>query len=168
MKISGLALKKLIKEQLTDLSSGNEKISCPSATQDIKMNTDNRNAARENHSYGPLNPAKPSIEFWQSIAEKWNATTDEAMSSRCANCVAFDESPRMKDCMPLVDEELDRKFPDDVPGLDKSQHPIQFGYCWMHHFKCLSVRTCDTWAGGGPITDNETSNKWQTKTGVDT
>ena len=25
----------------------------------------------------------------------------------------------------------------------------RLGYCWMHHFKCHSARTCDTWAKGG-------------------
>ena len=28
----------------------------------------------------------------------------------------------------------------------------RLGYCWMHHFKCHSARTCYTWAAGGPIT----------------
>jgi hypothetical protein len=163
MKISIKALRKIIKEQLQDFEADVETISCPLATRDIKANTNNRNTTRDNHSYGPLNPAKPSIEFWQPIAEKWSATVDEAMSSRCANCIAFDISPRMKECMPLIDEGLDKKFPDDVPGFNQKKYPIQFGYCWMHHFKCLSARTCDTWAGGGPITDSDTSNKWQAK-----
>lgn len=35
------------------------------------------------------------------------------------------------------------------------------GYCWMHHFKCHSARTCRTWAKGGPIDTNETSYTWE-------
>ena len=35
------------------------------------------------------------------------------------------------------------------------------GYCWMHHFKCHSARTCYTWAAGGPISDNKVSMEWQ-------
>jgi hypothetical protein len=138
-------------------------VACPLAVRNIRINTDNRNATRDNHFYGPLNPAKRSISFWQLIAKKWNATPEEAMTSRCANCVAFDISPRIKDCMPLVDEGLSSKFSDDIPGFDQTKRPIQFGYCWMHHFKCLSARTCDTWAPGGPITSDETSNMWQKK-----
>ena len=33
----------------------------------------------------------------------------------------------------------------------------------MHHFKCHSARSCDTWAKGGPITENEKSISWQEK-----
>lgn len=136
---------------------------CPPATQDIDLNTKNRNLTRDKHNYGPLNPAEPSDSYWEDLAQKWNGTKKEAMTSRCSNCVAFDVSPRMKECMPLVDEGLDEKFGDDLPGFDLDEAKLEFGYCWMHHFKCLSARTCDTWAGGGPIDDDEKSFEWQSK-----
>ena len=136
---------------------------CPKATQDIELNTKNRNSTRDNHNYGPLNPSKPSDKYWEEIAESWNATIEEAMDSRCYNCVAFDISPRMKDCMPLVDEGLNEKYGKDIPGFDLKKNKLEFGYCWMHHFKCLSARTCDTWAGGGPINEDDTSYEWQDK-----
>jgi hypothetical protein len=69
----------------------------------------------------------------------------------------------MKECMPLVDKGLDKKFGKDLPGFDLDEYKLEFGYCWMHHFKCLSARTCDTWAGGGPIEEDETSYEWQEK-----
>lgn len=122
---------------------------CPKATQDLKLNTDNRNATIEEYHYGPLNPNEPNEEFWQKIADKWDGTPEEAKKSLCGNCVAFDTSPRMKKCMTVVDEQI--------------KGPGEFGYCWMHHFKCHSRRTCTTWAAGGPITDNETSFKWHKK-----
>ena len=139
------------------------KVDCPPATQDIEINTENRNSTRDNHNYGPLNPDKPSEDYWGDLAEKWDATMDEAMSSRCANCVAFDISPRMKDCMPLVDDGLEEKFGGDLPGFDTDEYGLEFGYCWMHHFKCLSARSCDTWAGGGPIDEDDKSHEWQKK-----
>ena len=40
---------------------------CPKATQDIETNTKNRNKTRENHQYGPLNPSKPSEEYWKKL-----------------------------------------------------------------------------------------------------
>ena len=49
-----------------------------------------------------------------------------------------------------------------MPG-EVSDDSGQLGYCWMHHFKCHSKRTCDTWAKGGPITKNEVSDNWQEK-----
>tara|TARA_R110000772_G_scaffold249225_1_gene363405 strand:- start:346 stop:894 length:549 start_codon:yes stop_codon:yes gene_type:complete len=136
---------------------------CPPATEDIDLNTKNRNSTRDDHSYGPLNPAEPSEGYWEDIAKKWNSTVDEAMTTRCSNCVAFDVSPRMKECMPLVDDGVEGKFGKELPGFDLEEYSLEFGYCWMHHFKCLSARTCDTWAGGGPIDLDKESLKWQSK-----
>ena len=48
-----------------------------------------------------------------------------------------------------------------MPG--SVQEDGELGYCWMHHFKCHSARTCYTWAAGGPITDDEVSAEWQEK-----
>jgi hypothetical protein len=48
-----------------------------------------------------------------------------------------------------------------MPG--SVQEDGQLGYCWMHHFKCHSERTCFTWAAGGPINEDETSYEWQDK-----
>jgi len=135
------------------------KMECPEATQDLSLNTKNRNATRDNHAYGPLNPAQPSEEYWESLAKKWKSSVEEAKASRCANCVAFDISPRMKECMPVVDEKLHWSYY-SMPGFDADP---EFGYCWMHHFKCFNARSCDTWASGGPIKDDETSYQWQEK-----
>lgn len=120
--------------------------SCPPATQNIELNTKNRNATIENHMYGPLNIDEPD-DYWDKIAAKWDTSVKAARQSLCGNCVAFDVSPAMKECMP-------GEVSDDSGEL---------GYCWMHHFKCHSARTCDTWAKGGPITDNKVSQEWQDK-----
>ena len=47
-----------------------------------------------------------------------------------------------------------------MPGVT-SDEDGKLGYCWMHHFKCHSARTCDTWAKGGPITTDKVSEGWQ-------
>jgi len=122
------------------------KMECPPATQDVAINTKNRNLTIEKYGYGPLNVDEPG-DFWENIAKKWNTTVAAAKKSKCGNCVAFDESPRMKKCM---------------PG-ETSDGEGTLGYCWMHHFKCHSARTCDTWAKGGPITKNSVSEEWQMK-----
>ena len=54
--------------------------------------------------------------------------------SLCANCIAFDISPRMKECI-----------------LVASDGEGELGYCWMHDFKCHSRRTCNTWAKGSIV-----------------
>ncbi len=123
-----------------------KELACPRATQDLKLNTKNRNAAiKAKHiQYGPLNLSDE--EYWEEYAKKWGPTTtaEEAKKSNCSNCIAFDVSPRMKKCMPLEGD---------------------LGYCWMHDFKCHKDRTCYTWAAGGPIDDDKTSKENQMRGG---
>ena len=121
-----------------------KEMACPRATQDLELNTKNRDSAvkAEHIQYGPLN--LDDEEYWERYAARWNTTAEVAKKSNCSNCIAFDISPRMDKCMPL---ELD----DDG----------RLGYCWMHHFKCHSARTCYTWAKGGPITDDKRSKENQ-------
>jgi hypothetical protein len=126
--------------------------SCPRATKDLKYNTLNRNKAiREKWiQYGPVNIS--DNKYWQRLAKHWNTTPAVAKESRCGNCVAFDISPKMLECM-TVGQPSERI--EDKDGY--------LGYCWMHHFKCHSARTCYTWAAGGAITTNEQSREWQRK-----
>ena len=122
------------------------KLACPKPTQDLELNTKNRNSAiqAEHIQYGPLNLADE--KYWVRAAKHWKTEPEVAKESNCSNCVAFDLSPRMKECMP-----------------GSVQEDGELGYCWMHHFKCHSARTCYTWADGGPITDDSVSAGWQNK-----
>jgi hypothetical protein len=126
---------------------GEAELPCPKATQDLELNTNNRDKAIEAEyiKYGPLNLSDE--QYWEDLGEHWNTTADVAKKSKCGNCVAFDISPRMDDCMPGQVSDKDGRL----------------GYCWMHHFKCHSARTCRTWAAGGPITEDKTSYEWQEK-----
>ena len=97
---------------------------CPPATQDLELNTKNRDSAiKAKHiQYGPLNLTDE--DYWVRLAEHWETTVEVAKNSNCGNCAAFDISPRMDDCMPgSIDEEG------------------RLGYCWMHNFKCHSTRS---------------------------
>ena len=116
----------------------------------MELNTKNRNASikAEHIQYGPLNLSDEG--YYERLAKHWNTEVDVAKKSKCSNCAAFDISPRMDECMP-------------GPVSDESG---RLGYCWMHHFKCHSARSCDTWAMGGPIDENEKSFKWQEKSGI--
>ena len=122
-------------------------MACPVATQDLEVNTKNRDASikADYIKYGPLNLSDEG--YWEEYAKKWGDTTspEEAKNSNCSNCIAFDISPRMEKCMP-------GQVSDDSGRL---------GYCWMHNFKCHSARTCRTWAKGGPITKDSVSYDWQ-------
>ena len=127
-----------------------EEMKCPPATQDVKINTTNRDATIKNFNYGPLNVDEPG-DYWKDIAKYWKTTEEAAKKSQCGNCVAFDISPRMDECM---------------PG-ETSDDNGRLGYCWMHHFKCHSARSCHTWAKGGPITEDEKSYDWQKRAKMD-
>ena len=119
---------------------------CPAAAKDIELNTKNRDSTIKKFMYGPLNIDEPG-DYWQKVAKKWETSERAAKKSLCGNCVAFDVSPRMKECMP-----------GEVSDKDG-----ELGYCWMHHFKCHSARTCTTWATGGPINKDNVSKDWQEK-----
>lgn len=152
MKIALSRLRRIIKEEakkvvrLRVVSGGDDAGSCPLPTQDLELNTKNRNAAirAEHIEYGPLN--LNDEEYWEHLADHWNTTVEVAKQSKCGNCAAFDISPRMDDCMP-----------------GRIQKDGELGYCWMHKFKCHSERSCYTWAAGGPIEEDEVSYDWQNK-----
>ncbi len=119
-------------------------MACPLPTQDLKLNTRNRNSAikADYIKYGPLNLTDKG--YWELAADHWNTTVEVAKESKCKNCVAFDISERMLECMP-----------------GSVQDGGYLGYCWMHNFKCHSERTCYTWAAGGPIDTDKVSYEWQ-------
>lgn len=157
MRITSRQLRRIIKEELQHLWEQTKNLVCPAPTQDLELNTKNRDEAiRAKHiQYGPLNLSDD--EYWSRVAEHWNTTTDVAKDSRCANCAAFDLSPRMSDCMPgliMTREEIELAIKNNEPWET-------LGYCWMHSFKCHSARVCYTWAAGGPISENDISQSWQ-------
>ena len=121
---------------------------CPPATQNVELNTKNRDAAfqAEHIKYGPLSVDEPG-DYYEKSAKYFDTSVEAVLSTKCGNCVAFDISPRMLECMP-----------GEVTDKDG-----MLGYCWMHHFKCHSARTCRTWAKGGPIEEDDVSASWQEK-----
>lgn len=124
---------------------GQEKQDCPPATQDIAINLENRQEAIDVAMYGPLNPNEPSEEYWGRLASVWDVDPDEAKTSVCGNCAAFDITTSMKDC--IAEGVGDEADPFDV--IDAGE----IGYCRAFKFKCASARTCSAWISGGPITD---------------
>ena len=129
--------------------SGLDKQSCPPATQDIEINLENRQDAIDVADYGPLNPEQPG-DFWESLAASWDVPVEEAQSSVCGNCAAFDITAAIKDCIA------------DGIGEDSADDPFdvidagELGYCRAFKFKCAAARTCSAWIAGGPITDEDT------------
>ena len=140
--------RKFLKEEIKITIGKAMDLVCPPATQDVELNTKNRDAAfqAEHIKYGPLSVDEPG-DYYEKHAEYFDTTVEAVLSTKCGNCVAFDISPRMLECMP-----------GEVTDKDG-----MLGYCWMHHFKCHSARTCRTWAKGGPIKEDDVSASWQEK-----
>ena len=123
---------------------------CPPATQDIKLNLDNRQKAIDDYGYGPLNPDLPNTKFWMKKVDEWNLdSVDEAKQSLCGNCAAFDQRQKTLDC---IAQGIDKDNPADAEATINAG---DLGYCKFLKFKCASRRTCDAWVTGGPITDKE-------------
>jgi hypothetical protein len=129
---------------------------CPLATVDVALNTKNRNIAIEERGYGPMNPAEPNKSFWQGIAELWDISIDEAKSSRCANCAAFIQTPKMLACIEdhlgLDDDYAAAGKADMQKNRARTLDAADLGYCQLFAFKCAADRTCRAWLFGGPIT----------------
>ena len=118
---------------------------CPEATLDVAENTKNRDWTIDNYGYGPMNPDAPNMEFWEQKAEIFGTDVEEAMTARCGNCAAFDQSCSIIDCMAKGINEEGAADPYQV-----IQHG-NLGYCQLFKFKCAGARTCDAWVHGGPI-----------------
>ena len=128
---------------------------CPPATQDIALNTKNRDRTIRMFDYGPPNPAQPSNWFWKKIASRWSQNPsaeqiEETKTMRCGNCGVFDVSPRMRACMP-------RGYQPDAYEVAAMTSGAVLGYCWAHNFKCASTRTCATWVQGPAISTDARS-----------
>jgi hypothetical protein len=128
--------------------SGLEKDACPVATQDVELNLTNRAEAIEIAMYGPLNPGDPSEDYWEKIADVWDVSVEEAQTTRCGNCAAFDITAAIKDCIAEGIGEDSADDPFDV--IDAGE----LGYCRAFKFKCAAARTCSAWIAGGPIQDD--------------
>ncbi|ANH49258.1 high potential iron-sulfur protein [Freshwater phage uvFW-CGR-AMD-COM-C203] len=133
---------------LTPAVSALLKASCPTATQDVRVNLKNRKKAIDDASYGPLNPSEANKAYWDKIAEEWSVSPEEAKKQRCGNCAAFIQTSAMKECITGGLAQGDtRETAWDVTDAG------ELGYCEAFDFKCASERTCRAWIVGGPITD---------------
>jgi hypothetical protein len=161
------------------LKEAEEEMKCPVATQDITVNLEHRQKAIDEYGYGPLNPNNPNIKFWKKKMEEWNLDSmEEAKSSRCNNCAAFNITTKMLNCIekgivsgekevtvePKMSEgedvvPVEEPETDDTEGAEKDAWDTieagKLGYCTFLKFKCAGSRTCNAWVAGGPIKDKK-------------
>jgi hypothetical protein len=121
-----------------------EKRAIPEAITDIHVNLENRQHAIDEYLYGPMNPDEPG-DYWERLGEVWGVPADEASTTRCGNCAAFN-----------VKEDIVEAIADNISdeGEDVAE-AAGLGYCELFQFKCASARSCSAWLTGGPLTDDE-------------
>ena len=87
MKITHRKLRTVIREELSRLWEQAKDFVCPEPTQDLELNTKNRNSAIEAEyiQYGPLNLSDEA--YWKRAADHWKTIPEVAKNSRCYNCV---------------------------------------------------------------------------------
>ena len=70
-------MKLLIENWRKFINEAKDKIECPEPTQDLELNTKNRDRCRKDADYGPMNPLKKSMGYWKLAAGKWAGATPE-------------------------------------------------------------------------------------------
>ncbi len=116
---------------------------CPVATHDLEVNVKNRQAAIDNHHYGPANPDEPG-DYWKVAAKQWGINEKTARTMTCGNCAAFNITDAMYKC--IHDGMGEQAFEEE-----KTRKAADLGYCNFLHFKCAGTRSCELWVTGGPI-----------------
>ena len=133
--------------KLIDILNEVELNQCPSPTQNIELNLENRQKAINKFGYGPLNPNESNKKFWLAKVDMWKLDSiEEAKKSICGNCAAFDITAKTLDCIAKgIGDDSGTEDPFDVIDAGK------LGYCRFLKFKCAAARTCDAWVVGGPL-----------------
>ena len=109
-----------------------------------------------------MNPNEANMDYWREISKTWRNSPEQAKKSRCGNCSAFIQTPKMLACiesgLEMNGEEMDAWEVIDAGDL---------GYCEVFDFKCASKRTCEAWIAGGPITEDEYDGNDKSASGRD-
>lgn len=114
------------------------------AIEDVHVNLENRNHAIDEYGYGPLSPKENNEEFWNDKADLWKTTIEEAKKSRCYNCAAFNQTPKV---LKAIGDALG-------PVGNKIVEKADLGFCEFFKFKCAGERTCDAWITNGPLKES--------------
>jgi len=117
-----------------------EKRAIPESITNIHLNLKNRQHAIDEYLYGPMNPEEPG-DYWQRLGDVWKVDADEAATTRCGNCAAFNRKPEMV-------EAIADAISDEGDAVTDAAY---LGYCELFDFKCAAARSCSAWLTGGPL-----------------
>jgi hypothetical protein len=119
-----------------------EKRAIPAAITDLHLNVQNRQHAIDEYLYGPMNPEMPG-DYWQRLGDVWGVSADEAATTRCHNCAAFNMTSEIQGA-------IAEAIGDGGAAVVEA---AELGYCELLAFKCAADRSCSVWLTGGPIAD---------------
>lgn len=119
-----------------------EKRAIPAAITDLHLNVQNRQHAIDEYLYGPMNPDMPG-DYWQRLGDVWGVSADEAATTRCHNCAAFNMTSEIQGA-------IAEAIGDGGAAVVEA---AELGYCELLAFKCAADRSCSVWLTGGPIAD---------------
>ena len=128
---------------------------CPLCTQYRDINLANHYVAIKMANLGPADPRQPETAYWQAKMTKWGVPEGEARSRLCMNCEHYIATSEMLACVKsgpgarLKASDVVSTWA-DIPGLPAA-------VCNRYNITCNSIRTCDDWEAGGPITDSSQS-----------
>lgn len=117
-----------------------EKRAIPEAITDLHINIENRQHAIDEYLYGPMNPEEPG-DYWERLGEVWDVPAEEAFTTHCDNCAAFNITPEIRTAIADAIGE----------GGEEVVTSADLGYCELFQFKCAAARSCSAWLVGGPI-----------------
>jgi len=117
-----------------------EKRAIPEAITDLHVNLENRQHAIDEYLYGPMNPQEPG-DYWERLGDVWDVSAEEAATTRCGNCAAFNVKKEITDA---IADAISDEGDEVVDAAD-------LGYCELLQFKCAASRSCSVWLTGGPI-----------------
>ena len=117
-----------------------EKRAIPESITDIEINLKNRQHAIDEYLYGPMNPDAPG-DYWQRLGDVWGVDAEDAETTKCGNCAAFNRKPEILDA-------IAEGISDEGDAVVDAAY---LGYCELFEFKCAAARSCSAWLTGGPL-----------------
>ena len=93
----------MIKVKIKNILKEAVKMICPPATQDLELNTTNRDAAiqAKHIQYGPLNVKEPA-DYWKDIAEYWDKPRKQPRSLFAAIVLPLTSRLEWKSVCPVL------------------------------------------------------------------
>mgnify|MGYP006295899105 CR=1 FL=1 len=124
---------------------------CPLPMVDKATNIANHLICVAQANLGPASVSQPGT-YWIQRADRLGITPAESRTQLCSNCAWYMNTTQIQDCWDTNTAAGNIPLATEVnPAWENVPNPA--GYCLRWDITCTPTRSCDTWAAGGPITD---------------